>query len=349
MDRRGTEAWAVGFVGTALITAGCLLLGDLIDNTITALLLLIPITLASVLGGWHRSIVVAVFAATVYALAFLPPIGGVRIGLTRDVFVLITFVVVAAVIGIVSDRREPATHDPTVSRRQEILLRAVSHDLRNPLSTIRAASTDLLAGVPANEERRAELLGLVVSESARLDRIVGNLLSVGRANAGQLVPAKAPEPLGDLIVSSVRRFERLGAPSIVLDLDPTLPELMIDAVQIDQVVANLVENAVRASPSDRSVGITTRRRGELVEVMVSDHGPGFQPAIRDHAFEAFRSASGSSGIGLAVCKAIVEAHGGRIDIVDGVTTGSTIRFTLPIGDRSRAAATAGAAGGESDA
>ena len=103
-------AWIAGFGGIAVVTVVCSLLGDLIDNTITALLLLIPIAVASVLGGWRRSIVVSFVAALAYALAFLPPIGHVRIGLTRDVFVLVTFEAVAVLVGVLAARRDtPAT------------------------------------------------------------------------------------------------------------------------------------------------------------------------------------------------------------------------------------------------
>ena len=314
-------AWVAGFGGIAVVTVVCSLLGDLIDNTITALLLLIPIAVASVLGGWRRSVVVSFVAALAYALAFLPPIGHVRIGLTRDVFVLVTFEAVAVLVGVLAARREPPDSD--------VVLRAVSHDLRNPLSTIRAVSTDLLSGVHTDDAARAELLGLVVSESERLDRIVGNLLSVGRVRAGTLVPVTAPVRLDELLTTSTSRLQRADGPPIVLDVAPGIPAIRGDAVQLDQVVANLVENSLRHAPATTSVRVTARVQGDLVVIVVADDGPGFSLQARRDAFEPFRSAHGSTGIGLAVCKSLVAAHGGTIRILeDGA--GARVSFTLPI-------------------
>ena len=212
----------------------------------------------------------------------------------------------------------------------------MSHDLRNPLSTIRAASTDLLAGVHTDEARRAELLGLVVSESERLDRIVGNLLSVGRAHAGQLVPAKAPAAARRRSsCRRSRRLERLGTPPIVLDLDPTAPRA--------HGRRRPARPGDRQPRRERRPGQPARRvrhasppaaRGDLVEVMVSDHGPGSHP--RSDATRSRRSGrpAGRPGSGWRCARRSSRPTAARIDIVDDGTTGSTVRFTLPLGGTS---------------
>ncbi|MGD9704951.1 MAG: ATP-binding protein [Acidimicrobiia bacterium] len=328
-------AWLVGLSGTALVTGGCRLLDDRIGTNVTGALLLVPIVVASVLGGWRVGVRVAFIAAIGYSLAFLVPFGHVHVGLTRDVLVLIVFVTIAFGVGVVADRRrdEPFEQAPA-NAGGELLLRAVSHDLRNPLSTIRAASSDLLTGVHEDDDgRRTELLGLVLSESERLDRIVGNLLSASRVRAGALVPSAQAESLPDVLTGSLRRLGRLRTAPILLDLEPSLPDVLIDAVQIDQVVTNLVENASRWSPPEQPIVISARRRDAAVEVAVTDHGPGFPLGSGAEVFDVFRSSSGSSGLGLAVCKAVVEAHGGTIGI-DEVSTvrGARVWFTLPIAE-----------------
>ena len=280
-----------------------------------------PIAAASLLGGWRRSVVVSFAAALTYALAFLPPIGHVRIGLTRDVFVLVTFELVAIVVGVVAGRRLPPAGGDDV-------LRAVSHDLRTPLSTIRAASTDLLEGVHRDESSRAELLGLVVSESERLDRIVGNLLNHSRVRSGTLVPLAHP--------STSRRSSPCRRPGcsdsssgpVVVDVAADLPLVSVDAVQLDQVIANLVENSARHAPPGEPITISARRHAGHVRVVVVDEGPGFSPDARRQAFQPSRSPDGAAGIGLAVCKAVVEAHGGSIAVLPG--PGSSVAFTLPL-------------------
>jgi K+-sensing histidine kinase KdpD len=317
--------WVVGIGGVGAVTAVCLALGDHVDNTIVALVLLLPIGAASMLGGWRRSIVVSFVAALTYALAFLPPIGHVRIGVTRDVFVLLTFEAVAILVGVLAARREPGSSS-------DVVLRAVSHDLRNPLSTIRAASSDLLTGVHTDEAHRAELLGLVVSESARLDRIVGNLLSVGRVRAGALVPATTLVDLDQLLVESVSRLQRPGDAPIVVDAAAGLPLVQVDRVQLDLVLANLVENAQRHGRPGAPIIVAARHdpSASVVEITIVDHGPGFTAVARRDAFLPFHSANGSSGIGLSVCKAVVEAHGGTIELLANANPGSTVRVVLPM-------------------
>ena len=127
----------------------------------------------------------------------------------------------------------------------------------------------------------------------------------------------------------MQRLERVVASPILVDVDPGLPEVCVDGVQLDQVIANLVENAARHAPPDEPIRITARRGRGGVAVTVSDRGAGFSPQARRDAFQPFRSADGSSGIGLAVCKAVVEAHGGTIELLDTGGRGAAVRLTLP--------------------
>jgi two-component system, OmpR family, sensor histidine kinase KdpD len=317
--------------GTALVTVGGLLVGH-VRPTIPALLLLVPISVAGVLGGALVGVVVAVVAALAYALAFLPPIGHLRIGLTEDVFVLATFVVVAVLVAFISDARRTRSSTRPLDDQRAALLRGVSHDLRSPLTTIKSVSTDLLDGPDYDAATRAELLNMVVDESDRLDRIVGNLLSVSRIDAGALVPERSACDIGEIVATCARRFERLGgnAAGVEVVVQSDLPEVDVDAVQVDQVLTNLVENARRAAPPESSISVRAWRHSDaFVGVSVDDDGPGFDSIDHGDAFEPFRSTTGSSGLGLAVCKAIVEAHGGTITVGRSSDGGGAVTFTLP--------------------
>ena len=160
MGSRAVTGWLVAVVGTALLTTACVLLGDRIDETITALVMLPPVAIASALTGWRSAFAIGLLAGIFYALTFLSPIGRVRLGVTRDVLMIGTFTVVAVAVGLIAGRRAP----PTRPEVDDVVLRAISHDLRNPLNTIRAVSTDLLADQDVDAAHRAELLGLVASE-----------------------------------------------------------------------------------------------------------------------------------------------------------------------------------------
>ena len=322
----------LGFGGVGIVTASFLLFGRSAPHAAVAMLLLVPIAVAGAVAGLRVAVPVAIAAALVYTLAFIPPVGDFHIELAEDVFVVVTFLVVAvAVCALTAQRREPA-NDEILDSRRAVLLRGVSHDLRNPLTTIHAISTELLEdGVKYDDSTRNQLLGRVVDESERLDRIVGNLLSVSRVQAGALIPTVEPESMAQLVFHSVVRLNRVESHSIETDIPADLPDVACDAVQIDQVLTNLVENSLKYSPPNSTIHIRARHVDDLVEVTVSDTGPGFSPDARRDLFQPFHTLdSSSSGLGLAVCKAIVEAHGGSIAVRDEQCGGAHVWFSLPV-------------------
>ncbi len=317
----------VGLFGVCLIDGILIAIDPTMPRSIPLLLLMIPVTGTSLIGGWKASIPVAVVTGTAYGLAFLAPRGSIRIGLTEDTVTLVTFVTVAALVSVLTalaGRRERQR-----GQQRSVLLRGVSHDLRNPLGTIRAASAELRSGGVTDPLVRTKLLDLVVDESDRLDRIVGNLLSLSRIEGGALSPARAPESLVELVRASVERLDRGAARQIIIDLPKDLPDVDVDRVQLDQVITNLVENALRHGAG--SVRIVADDIGELIEVTVCDDGPGFTIEARANAFKFFHASgtTGSVGIGLGVCEAIVHAHGGTIRIDDERPGGARISFTIP--------------------
>jgi two-component system sensor histidine kinase KdpD len=209
----------------------------------------------------------------------------------------------------------------------------VSHDLRTPLASIRALTTDLRAGVAYDDETRDELLEIVNDEAERLDRLVANLLSLSRIEAGALQPDRQAVALDELVGEVVLRLGRVFEHVTVKDAIPSgLPLVDADYSQIDQVVTNLLENAARHSPAGGTIEVGARALADEVEVWVRDEGPGIDLGHRGELFEPFRRGPGSesSGIGLAICRAIVEAHGGQIDVSNNPDSGATFRFTLPV-------------------
>ncbi|MCU1501039.1 MAG: kdpD 1 [Ilumatobacteraceae bacterium] len=326
---------SVGLGGVALVLAATIAVRDHIPTSVPAMLLLIPIVGSSVVADWRVAVPIAVVAAVAYALVFLPPFGSMRVTLSEDVFVLITFVVVASVVGTLKGPRRRRPDERLVEGRA-LLLRGVSHDLRSPLTTIRTISSELRDGADRfDPDTRDLLLGRVVDESDRLQRIVGNLLSVSRVDAGSLVPSLEPEPIGPILRRCTARLDRGGAHPLVVDVAADLPEVLADAVQIDQVVSNLVENALRHAPPGSAIAVRAQLVGDRVEVSVVDDGPGFSPAARATLFRpSTTNQPRSAGLGLTVCKAIVEAHGGTIAVRDGGScSGTTVAFTLRVSDR----------------
>lgn len=323
----------IGLAGIGAVTAVFALLPRGLPGEIPALLTLVPIALVSVLSGWRAGVPLAIVGGLVHALVFVHPVGKVTFGYSEDVVVLVTYVSVAIALSLLVSRRSIANQAQLIGTERMVLLRSVSHDLRNPLHAILAASTELLDGGDHDDGTRRRLLELVVDEAGRVDRIVANLLSLSRLQAGALVPSRQPVALIDLIDRCARRFERLGE-TVTIDRSAVDEELTVDVdpVQIDQLITNLVENAIRHSPERVRVTVDARATpgAEVVTVVVRDDGPGFGASVVDHGPVAFRSTGGSSGLGLTVCEAIVDAHGGTLTIDDHHAGGARVSFTLPL-------------------
>ena len=278
-----------------------------------------------------------------FAVGFLPPIGSPAVSVGDDLAALVLFIVVVGATGILvagivaSQRRQLIADELRIDALEQAdiqraaLLRSVSHDLRTPLATIRAVATDLSSDVSFEPATRDELLGLVVDEAERLDRIVANLLSLSRLEAGSFLPDRQAVDVGELIGACCNRLRRvLKNVRLEIDVEPDIPLIALDYSQFDQVLSNLLENAARHS-ADGSVVRVVARAGPPLEVQVTDQGSGFAPEIRDRVFEPFAAAtgSGSSGVGLAICHAIVEAHGGTIEVSDPPDGGACVTVRIP--------------------
>ncbi len=238
---------------------------------------------------------------------------------------------------------EHARVEADVQRTRAALFSSVSHDLRTPLASITAAVTSL-QGRDATFDARArdELLETIREEAGRLNRLVGNFLHLSRIRAGAFVPARAPVAVDEVIEGVVARMQpAVKGHSIRLQIRENLPEVPADLVQIEQVVTNLLENAVKFSPPGSEIRISAVRWENTVQVRVTDRGGGISPDERQRVFEPFfrRSDTGTgtgTGLGLAIAKAIVEAHGGSIWIESAPGGGAAVTFRLPMRPRSEA-------------
>jgi K+-sensing histidine kinase KdpD len=334
-----------------------------------ALALVVPVVVAGILGGRIPAVVTAVVGGASFDVTFLPPVGGISVAVSGDVVGLVVFLVVAILVGTLAadpaPRRHAAEHRSVelqvahtelarvsaerarlveehgrlevlerVDEQRSALLRSVSHDLRTPLAAIRAAATDLGDDAGWTPGQRDQLLGVIGSQAQRLDRLVANLLSMGRIEAGALRPALRSVDLGELLTDTVVPLRTLFAPARVeLVTEGPLPPVWADYVQIEQVVTNLVENAVRHGPKGGTVTITATGEDGSTRVTVADQGPGIAPGQEAVIFEPFRTggASTSTGVGLAICRGIVDAHGGRIGVLAS-DVGARLSFSLPAAD-----------------
>ena len=314
------------------------------DRAAPVLLLVLPVLLTAIVGGTAPGIFIALVSGLTLATVFFPPIGSPMVELGEDVVALVVFLVVAfAVSGLVgltldAERRRLAADDARLAsleagdEHRRALLRAVSHELRTPIGIVRATASELLDADAAHDETtRRRLLALLMEETARLDRIVANLLAMSRIDADAWRPERQELAVDEAVSAAVQRLaDTSPAARVTVELDPDVPPVLADPVQLDLVLANLLENAVRHSPPGEPVAVTAHRDGARVAIAVADRGRGIDPTLGERAFEPFvKGPGGSTGLGLALCKTIVGAHGGTIDLRDAPGGGAIVVVTLP--------------------
>jgi two-component system sensor histidine kinase KdpD len=239
------------------------------------------------------------------------------------------------------DTLESQVIETKALRRSDVmkttLLRSVSHDLRSPITAIKAAAEGLGVG-GISDEGRAELLSVVTGESARLERLVANLLDLSRLQSG------AAQPRSDWISveESVRAaLAAVAAPADGLDvkIDPDVPLIRADSAQLERALANVVDNAARHA-GGAAVRVRVSSTGPRVLIRVSDSGPGIPKDQLERIFEPFHRVSGGagagSGLGLAITRGFVEANGGRVRAESRPGRGTTFTIDLPVPPQSKA-------------
>jgi two-component system sensor histidine kinase KdpD len=237
---------------------------------------------------------------------------------------------------------EAATRAEVARRSDELkstLLSSVSHDLRTPLASIKAAVTSLLAPDVAWERAaRRELLTAIDEEADRLSRLVTNLLDVSRIEAGILRPAADWNSVEEVVAGVVDRLGPLlaGHP-LKVSVPDGLPLARVDYVHIEQALTNLLENAAKYTPPTTLIEVTAGAGEGIVQVAVIDHGPGIPAGEREHVFDKFhrlapaRQSGAGTGLGLAIARGLIEANGGQVWAEETPGGGATLRLTVPAG------------------
>jgi two-component system sensor histidine kinase KdpD len=236
-----------------------------------------------------------------------------------------------------AEQAERARVQSETERLRSGLLSSVSHDLRTPLAVITGAASTLLE----DDDRlgptaRREMLRSIADEAGRLNRLVSNLLAMTRLEAGALEVKRSWHSLEEVVGAALHRLDPLlGGRAVRVNLPPELPLVAVDDVLLEQVVFNLLENAVKHAPGSTPIEIEARARDQEVELSVCDRGPGLAPGSEEQVFEKFYRGeisrrAGGAGLGLAICRGIVEAHGGRLRAANRPDGGARFTFTLPL-------------------
>ncbi|HXN15532.1 MAG TPA: two-component system sensor histidine kinase KdpD [Usitatibacter sp.] len=222
-------------------------------------------------------------------------------------------------------------------RLRNSLLAALSHDLRTPLAALLGLAESMALTQPPLSEQQADIARTIGEETKRLIALVNNLLDMARIQSGDVKLKLEWHPLEEIVGSALRAIgPMLGPRRVTVELPRDLPLVEMDAVLIERVLVNLVENIAKYTPPETRVMIGARIAGDMLEVSVTDDGPGIPKGKEEAVFEKFargekESATPGVGLGLAICRAIIEAHRGSISAETGREKGARIVFTLPLG------------------
>lgn len=326
--------------------------GGVIADADVAMLYLGAIVVVALRSSRAASAVAAALSVAAFNFFYVEPWYTFAVAQSRHLLTFITMFVVGIVLSTMAHRqreqgsersrlleeaRELALRRRTDDMRNA-LLSAVSHDLRTPLGTITGAATTLRDALRDDGDRlppaeRRALLDDIASEAFRLARLVSSLLDMSRVDAGAIVVKREWLPIEDVIGPALAVVEPRLSPRLVqVEVDPDVPFVFVDPVLFEQVIVNLLENAARHTPPGAEVSIRVHRRGlsghEVVDIVVTDTGPGLPVGV--DVFERFvRGGAGGIGLGLSICRGLVQAHGGTVTATSD--RGCVVTVTIPGG------------------
>lgn len=288
------------------------------------------------------SVVTAIASVLCFDWFFVPPYHTFAVADPRHLVTFVVVVLIAVAVNRLTQRvRDEAAAAHEAQRRVETeqlrssLLSSVSHDLRTPLAVI-TGTASTLTDARLDPAVRADLAETIVQEAGRLNRLVRNLLDVTRVEGGDLRVTKEWQHVEEVVGAALASTESvLGERPVSTKMsgDIVAP---FDAVLVQQVLVNLLENAAKYTRADSAIEISASEHEaeREIEIVVADHGPGVprgdEARIFDKFYRAEKGKGGGVGLGLTICKAIVTAHGGRMWAASGTTGGAAFHFTLPL-------------------
>lgn len=355
--------YALAFAGLVILTAAMFGLGDHINPVTVALIFLLFILFLATIFGSKPALFASVVAMFCFNFYFLAPVGTMTVTDPENWIALVAFLVVAITAGQLSAKArrraeeaerlyhelqnafEKASQAEALKRSEKLksaLLDAVTHDLRTPLTSIKASVTMLIEEnlqnaihITLERDGRGELLDVINEETDRLNNFIESMVELARLEAGEFDLRKARTDVEETIANALQRAENLtAAHQIKTRTESDLPVVSIDSKAIAEVVYNLLENAAKYSPKNSTIEIAVEEIKGQIRFSVEDEGEGIAAGDREKVFQKFyrgdKTAKGF-GMGLAIVRGIIEAHEGKIWIEDG-RKGSKFVFDLPVKD-----------------
>jgi K+-sensing histidine kinase KdpD len=322
-----------------------------VNATTVALTFLLIVLAVATRWGLMEAIAGSVFATLCFNYFFLPPVGTLTIADPQNWVALFVFLIVSIVASQLSERTrrmaqesaramEMAAQAELVRQKEEFkstLLDALAHDLKTPLTSVKASASALLEDASSLSASQRELVSIVSEESDRLNRLVTEVLEMSRTEAGQLRLNRESCSVENLLQGALQESKRLlEGREIQLQIAPLLPFVSADAELIQTVLRSLLDNAAKYSSAGEAISVLAEQDDRFVRISVTDRGPGLSEEELSQVFERYYRGAATQadvrgmGIGLAVARDIVRAHGGKIWAESSPGQGSRFSFTLPV-------------------
>lgn len=331
----------VSVILVVIVAAFGLLLHGLIGYRVVAFLLLVSVSLLAMFFDIVPVIVAAVLSALLWNFLFIPPRFTFAIGTTEDRWLLLMYFVIALIHGVLTHRIRSVQKE---MRRKEVkanavqyyntLLNSLSHELRTPITTIIGATDNLANANHLSDRDKKELLDEISIASLRLNQQVENLLNMSRLESGVFQVKKDWVDIRELIYTVVHRFEpAILAYRVEVFVAENMPLVKLDFGLMEQVLHNLVNNAIQHTPEGTDIVIKADYLDDTLLIELSDSGKGFPEADIHKVFDKFYRASGSkpggTGLGLSIVKGFVEAHQGSIRLKNLALRGALFEIKIP--------------------
>jgi two-component system, OmpR family, sensor histidine kinase KdpD len=332
--------YAISVCTVIAVTAGGFLIGDLIDYRNVALILLVTVSILAMFLDIVPVLLAATLSAIMWDLFFIPPRFTLTIGDTEDRILLVMYFVVALVNGVLTFKIRQMEKEvrEKEERAKEVkfyntLFNSLSHELRTPITTIIGAADNLMTNADRlSIETRKDLLSEVSIAALRLNQQVENLLSMSRLESGAFQIKKDWVDVNELIHKVVAHLEpQLQKFRSSVDIEENLPLFKLDFGIMEQVLYNLIYNAVIHTPEDTTITIQAQFVDRKLKLTVADNGRGFPPDEFENVFTKFyqpQGSKGGTGLGLSIVKGFVEAHNGTIKLENLPVCGAM--FTIEI-------------------
>lgn len=329
-------------IGLLLVVATCCFyVSDFVSYRIVAMVLLMTVSVVAMLFEILPVLITAVLSAVVWNFLFIPPVFTFHISSAEDTLMFMMYFLIALVNAVLtfkirkeeSRARDKEEKENTI-KLYNALLNSLSHELRTPISTILGAVDTLKCdNNRLSPALQRALLSEIDTAGIRLNRQVDNLLNMSRLESGMLKPKRDWCDLNDLLYSVVHKMDDTEKHTIEFQVKESLPLFKIDAGLMEQIVHNLVHNAIQYTPDGTLIKIDARHANELCVLTVSDAGSGFpvyeMPFVFDKFYRLPNSKTGGSGLGLSIVKGFVEALNGKVSLENNKTGGACFTVEIP--------------------